>query len=60
MNEIKIYFISGSELGTMVTDEELKGIKETASYKPDSIQFMVGTTLNIIPFSAIERIEISK
>lgn len=60
MNEIKIYFISGSELSTMVTAEEVKKIKEELSYKPASIEFDLGNRVVIIPTTSIERIEISK
>lgn len=60
MNEIKIYFISGSEMGTMIQEDEVKKIREELSYKPASIELDLGNRLVIIPTSSIERIEISK
>ena len=61
MREIKIYFITGTEFGTAMSDEEIKDVKDQVTYDASrSIELNLGDKVMYIPISSIERIEISK
>jgi hypothetical protein len=60
MKIIHIYFNSGSELMTSVTEDEAKELREDISYRPDCILLPKEDKYVYIPVSSIERLEIQK
>ncbi len=61
MKDVKIYFITGTEFGTAMSDEEIKDVKEQINFDASkTLELNLGDKDIIIPISSIERIEISK